>query len=100
MPPCETSHLFQPPDIQSGPHGYVKCFMKDKLLWYVGQVKSALDNGEDINEIKVSMKLSVLKPIYERWLLKMCYYMTSPTGKDVSQMDGKLLGLLVQLRKA
>ena len=45
--PMNLAYLFQPLDVQSGPNGYAKRFMKKKFtLWYADQVKSKLDKGK------------------------------------------------------
>ena len=64
------TYLFQPLDVQGGPNGHTKRFMKKKFtLWYGDQVKSELDKGKKIEEIDISMKLSILKPLHEKWLI-------------------------------
>ena len=45
--PANLAYLFQPLDVQGGPNGYVKCFMKKKFtFWYSDQVIRALDEGK------------------------------------------------------
>ena len=68
--PANLTYLFQPLDIQGGPNGHAKRFMKKKFtLWYADQVKSELDRGKKIEEIEISMKLSILKPLHAKWLI-------------------------------
>ena len=44
--------------------------MKDKFeLWYENKVKKQLDEGTEVYEIDILLKLSILKPIHGRWLL-------------------------------
>ena len=63
--PANLTDLFQPLDVQGGPNGHAKRFMKNKFtLWYADQIKSELDKGKKIEEIDISMKLSVLKPLH------------------------------------
>ena len=60
--PANLSYLFEPLDVQGGPKGHTKRFMKKKFtLWYADEVKSELDKGKKIEEIDISMKLSILK---------------------------------------
>ena len=60
--PASLTYLFQPLDVQ-GPNGYVKRMMKNKFtLWYADQITRGLDEGKDLNNIEVSLKLSVVKP--------------------------------------
>ena len=62
--PPNLTYLFQPLDVQGGPNGHAKRFMKKKFtLWYADQVKSELDKGKKIEEIDTSMKSSILKPL-------------------------------------
>ena len=47
-----------------------KHFLKDKFeLWYANEVKKQLDEGTEVYEIDIPLKLSILKPIHGRWLL-------------------------------
>ena len=63
--PANLTYLFQPLDVQGGPNGHAKRFMKNKFtLWYADQIKSELDKGKKVEEINISMKLSVLKPLH------------------------------------
>ena len=69
--PANLTYLFQPLDIQGGPNGYVKRFVKKKfMLWYSDQVIRALDEGKDIKDVEISLKLSIVKPLHAKWLLK------------------------------
>lgn len=37
--PANLTYIFQPLDVQGGPNGYVKRFMKNKFtLWYANQI--------------------------------------------------------------
>ena len=88
------TYLFQPLDVQGGPNGHTKRFMKKKFtLWYADQVKSELDKGRKIEEIDISMKLSILKPLHEKWLIDLYNYMTSPDGQAVSLKGWKVAGI-------
>ena len=54
--PANLTYLFQPLDVQGGPDGYVKRFMKKKFtLSYSGQVISALDECKDIKDVDISL---------------------------------------------
>ena len=65
--PMNLTYLFQPLDVQGGPKGYVKCFMKKKFtLWYSDQVIRALDEGKDIKNVEISLKLSIEKPLHAK----------------------------------
>ena len=54
--PVNLTYLFQPLDMQGGPNGCVKHFMKKKvMLWYSDQVIHALDKGKDIKDVDISL---------------------------------------------
>ena len=88
--PVNLSYLFQLLDVQGGPNGHAKRFMKKFTLWYAHQVKSELDKGKKIEEIDISMKLSIPKPLHAKWLIDLCNYMTSPDGQAVSLKGWKV----------
>ena len=82
--PANLTYLFQPLDVQGGPNGYVKRFMKKKFtLWYSEQVIRVLDDGKDMKDVNISLKLSIIKPLHTKWLIEMYNHMTSSEGKDV-----------------
>ena len=89
------TYLFQPLDVQGGPNGYVKRFMKKKFtLWYSDQVIRALDEGKDIKDVEISLKLSIVKPLHAKWLIEMYDYITSSEGRDVCLKGWKVAGIL------
>ena len=66
--PANLTYLFQPLDVQGGPNGHAKRFKKKKFtLWYADQVKSELDTEKKVEEIVISMKLSILQPLHAKW---------------------------------
>ena len=67
--------------------------MKKFTLWYAHQVKSGLDKGKKIEEIDISMKLSVLKPLHAKLLIHLYNYMTLPDGQAVSLKGWKVAGI-------
>ena len=82
--PANLTYLFQPLDVQGGPNGYVKRFMKKKFtLWYSEQVIRVLDDGKDMKDVNISLKLSIIKPLHTKWLIEMYNHMTSSEEKDV-----------------
>ena len=45
--PANLTYLFQPLDVQGGPNGYVKRYMKKNFCdWYASQITYALDEGK------------------------------------------------------
>ena len=97
--PANLTYLFQPLDVQGGPNGYAKRFMKKFTLWYADQVKSELDRGKKIKKIYTSMKLSILKPLHAKWLIDLYNYMTSPDGQAVSLKRWKVAGITAAVQK-
>ena len=93
--PANLTYLFQPLDVQGGPNGYVKRFMKKKFtLWYSDQVIRALDEGKDIKDVEISLKLSIVKLPHAKWLIEMYNHMTSSEGRDVCLKGRKVAGIL------
>ena len=93
--PANLTYLFQPLNVQGGPNGYVKRFMKKKFtLWYSDHVIRALDEGKDIKDVKISLKLSIVKPLHAKWLIEMYNHMTASEGRDVCLKGWKVAGIL------
>ena len=68
--PNNMTHYFQRLDLTVS--GVAKHFWKDKFeLWYTNEVKKQLDEGTEVYEIDIPLKLSILKPIHGRWLLEL-----------------------------
>ena len=87
--------LFQPLDVQGGPNGYLKRFMKKKFaLWYSDQGIRALDEGKDIKGVNISLELSIVKPLHAKWLIEMYNHMTFSEGRDVCLRGWKVAGIL------
>ena len=65
--PVNLTYLFQPLDVQGVPNSYVKRFMKKKFtLWYSDQVIRAIDEGKDIKDVEIRLKLSIAKPLHAK----------------------------------
>ena len=98
--PANLTYLFQPLDVQGGPNGYAKRFMKKKFtLWYADQVQRAMDAGKLMEEIDIDLKLSVLKPLHASWLIELFDHMTSPAGKAVSLKGWEVAGITDAVKK-
>ena len=66
--PNNMTHYFQPLDLTV--NAVAKHFLKDKFeLRYANEVKKQLDEGTEVYEIDIPLKLSILKPIHGHWLL-------------------------------
>ena len=66
--PPNMTHLFQPLDLVI--NNMAKQFLKNKFEeWYAEQVASQIQQGKDIQEVKVDTKMSRMKPIHARWVV-------------------------------
>ena len=98
--PANLTYLFRPLDVQGGPNGYVKRMMKNKFtLWYADQITRTLDEGKDLNNIEVSLKLSVVKPLHAKWIIEMYDHMTSTAAKAVCLKGWEVTGILGAVKK-
>ena len=63
---------------------YAKEFTKKKFCqWYSNQVSTQLDQGKDLDDIDIKLRLSVLKPIHADWLVEFYNHMTTSKGKEI-----------------
>ena len=92
--PANLTYLFQPLDVQGGPNGYVKRMMKNKFtLWYANQIDQALEAGESLESIDVSLKLSIIKPLHAKWIMEVYNHMTSAAGKPICLKGWQVSGI-------
>ena len=93
--PANLTYLPQPLDGQGGPNGYVKRFMKKKFtLWFSDQVIRAFNEGKDIKDVDISLKLSIVMPLHAKGLIEMYNHMTSSKGRDVCLKGQKVADIL------
>ena len=57
--------------------------MKKFTNWYRDQVTQAMDKGQELEQIEIPLKLSIVKPLHAKWLIEMYNEMTSADGKQV-----------------
>ena len=80
--PAKMTHIFQPLDVTV--HGYFKQYMKEKFsTWYSEQISLALENGEKFENINISFKITVLKPLYTRCFVEFCDHTTSGEKTEI-----------------
>ena len=66
--PNNMTHYFQPLGLTV--NSVAKIFLKEKFeIWCASGVKKQLEEGIEVYEINVPLKLSILKPFHGRWLL-------------------------------
>ena len=63
--PGNMTHIFQPLDLTV--NGHFKQYMKEKFsTWYSDQISLALENGEKLENINISFKITVLKSLHAK----------------------------------
>ena len=79
--PVSMTYLYQPLDLTV--NGYDKKFSKKKFNeWYANQVIQQLDEGKNLYEIEIKLRLSMLKLLHAEWLTDLYNLMTSAEGKN------------------
>ena len=82
--PANFTHLFQPLDVQEGPNGYAKRFMKGRFIeWYTEQTTQAMDADQKLNSVDIKLKLSINKPLHAKWVIELYNEMTSGDDREL-----------------
>ena len=64
-------------------NGYAKRFMKKTFNeWYAQQFKKQLDDGVNLEDIRVKLQLTTIKPIHAAWIVDFYNHMTTEKGRD------------------
>ena len=80
--PANMTHIFQPLDLIV--NGHFKQYMKEKFsTWYSEQISLALENGEKLENINISFKITVLKPLHAKWLVEFYNHNTSGEKREI-----------------
>ena len=75
--------LFQPVDVQGGPNGFVKRLIKNKSSdSYAAQITHAMEDGRELDSIDKELKLSIIKPLHAKRMMKVCNEMRLAEGKE------------------
>ena len=91
--PVNMTNLFQALDLIV--NGAAKAFLKKKYTeWYSGEIAKALDDGMEIDDIDIKLKLSILKPVQAKWIVELYYYLTSEKGHEVIANGWKSAGII------
>ena len=86
--------FYQPLDLTVS--GCCKRFLKSKFKeWYSGQVKAQLDNDVEIEYVQIGLQLTKLKPAHGSWIAEFYNHMSTPKGKELLIVDGKVLVFLM-----
>ena len=87
------THLFQPLDLTV--NKVAKDFMKKKFSeWFRRQISIGLENGQELEDIQIDYRLSVLKHMHAKWLISFYDFMSSPEGKVVIASGWRKSGIL------
>ena len=84
--PANMTHIFQSLDLTVNGHfkQYMNFMMKEKFsTWYSEQISLALENGEKLEDINISFKIAVLKPLHAQWLVEFYDHITSGEKREI-----------------
>ena len=86
------THLFQPLDLTV--NMVAKDFTNKKFSeWFSRHISIGLENGRELEDIKIDYRLSVLKPLHATWLISFYYCISSPEGKTFIASGWKKSGI-------
>ena len=69
-------------DLDCGSSG--KWYMKEKFSsWYSDQISLALENGEELEHINISFRITTLKPLHAKWLVEFYNHITSGEKREI-----------------
>ena len=86
------THLFQPLDLTV--NTVAKDFTNKKFSeWFSRHISIGLENGRELEDIKIDYCLSVLKSLYATWLISFYYCISSPEGKTFIASGWKKSGI-------
>ena len=80
--PPNMTHVFQPLDLTV--NKFAKDFMKAMFsTWFSRQISLGLENGVELDDIRVDYRPSVLKPLHAKWLVEIHNHMFTDEGKEI-----------------
>ena len=72
--PKNHTNLFQPLDISVNKSA--KCFIVDKYQdWHAEKVLQQLNRGVAAHDVKVDVKLSIMKPLHAKWIIETYHHL-------------------------
>ena len=90
--PANMTHFFQPLDLTVNREA--KTFMKDQFTSsYSAQIQRKLDSGVVLDDVDVDLRLPVLKPIHETWIVSMYNHFSSSEGRQSIAKGWKKAGV-------
>ena len=65
-----------------------KLFMKGSFsLWYADEVKKALDQGVTLQDLKIDLRASLIKPLYASWLMTAMSSLQDRSDVDLRRVE-------------
>ena len=61
--------------------------------WYTDQVTRQLNDGKQIENVDIPLRLSILKPIHAEWMLSLFNQMTTEEGKEIILSGWRAAGI-------
>ena len=90
--PANMTYLLQPLDLTV--NGYAKKFTSRKFSeWYSSQIMKQLDDGKELHDINIDLKLSKLKPLHAEWLVELYNQMSTAEGQKIIHSAWKASGI-------
>ena len=90
--PANMTHFFQPLDLTV--NRSAKQFMRKQFVMYYSEiVRHKLENGENVEDIEVDLRLTAIKPLHAQWLVNMYNFFTSSKGPQIIVKGWKKAGI-------
>ena len=88
--PNNMTHIYQPLDLAV--NRSCKAFLrKESQNWFAGQVQQQIQNGCEAEQVKVDLRISILKPIQAKWLAS--FYDRMQNRPDIAVKGFKRAGI-------
>ena len=90
--PANMTHIFQPLDLTV--NGTFKTFIhKTFSKWYIRRILHALENGCEVMDAKVDVKLTIIKTLHAKQLSEFYNYINSSGGQEVTRIGWLTAGI-------
>ena len=66
---------------------------KNLSEWYSKKILQALENGCEVMDAKVDVKLTIMKPLHAKWLSEFYNYINSSDGQEITRNDWLRAGI-------